>query len=676
MAVLGKCPTSRNERERNRALARIQFADLYDLNGMKSIIIGTAGHIDHGKTALVKALTGIDADRLDEEKRRGITIDLGFAHMNLPGSNGELLHLGFVDVPGHERFVRNMLAGVGGIDLVLLVIAADESIKPQTREHFDILQLLGVKRGITVLTKSDAVDAETLDVVRLEVEEFLRGTFLDNPKSLDNSKSLDNPKSIIPVSSLTGAGLDDLKRAIISAAAEVPLRDSHALARLPIDRVFTMKGFGTIVTGTLVAGTVHREEELEVFPSGRRVRVRGVQVHGQAADAAIAGQRTALNLAGASTEDLSRGMTLAPVETFATTRRVDVRLSLLSSAPRALKPRTRVHFHSNTMETVAEIALHAAKQLAPGAQAFARLKLPEAALLLPGDRFIIRQFSPVITIGGGVVLDASPIPRLSGHESFLQVLAGGDVESSLTARIARRGHAGIVRSQLIAETGWTGNFIETRLVHPMKEGQVLRVGDRFVNAAAVSGLQNSILSTVEGFHKKNSLVAGIAREALREQVKASPEVFAASLDLLARERKIEVAGDLVRLPGQGVMLKDEEAESKKKIEDAFAAAGLKVPALHEVIAGLKVDKARAQKIVTLLLRDKLLIKISDELVFHRGALEELRRLVAAQKAKSAKMDVAKFKELTGVSRKYAIPLLEYLDRERVTRRVGDAREIL
>src|SRR6201997_4847172 len=279
---------------------------------MKSIIVGTAGHIDHGKTALVKALTGIDADRLEEEKRRGITIDLGFAHMNLPTPGGGTLSLGFVDVPGHERFVRNMLAGAGGIDLVLLVVAADESIKPQTREHFDILQLLGVKRGITVLTKSDAVDAEMLDVVRLEVEEFLRGTFLEVPKS-----------PIVAVSSLTGAGLDDLKQAIVAAADQGESRDPQALARLPIDRVFTMKGFGTVVTGTLISGTMRREDELEVFPSGRRVRVRGVQVHGQSADAAIAGQRTELNLAGASMEDLARGMTLAPPETFAATQNVD-----------------------------------------------------------------------------------------------------------------------------------------------------------------------------------------------------------------------------------------------------------------------------------------------------------------------------------------------------------------
>jgi selenocysteine-specific elongation factor len=409
-----------------------------------------------------------------------------------------------------------------------------------------------------------------------------------------------------------------------------------------------------------------------------------VQVHGQAADAAVAGQRTALNLAGASTEDLARGMTLAPVATFATTRRVDVRLNLLSSAPRPLKSRSRVHFHSNTMETVAEIALHTSlhtsthdsKQLAPGAQAFARLKLPEPALLLPGDRFIIRQFSPVVTIGGGVVLDAAPIPRMPGHEGFLQILEGGDPESMLRARIARRGHGGISMARLIAETGWTRNFLEARLASAVKDARLLRIGDRLVDAAAMFRLQQLIVSTMEGFHRKNSLVGGIAREALREQVKASSEVFAASLEMLSREKKVEVAGDLLRLPGHGVVMKDEEAESKQKIEAAFAGSGLKVPALPEVLAGLKVDKARAQKIVTLLLRDKVLIKVSDDLVFHRSALDELRRVVAAQKAKSSKMDVATFKELTGVSRKYAIPLLEYLDRERVTRRVGDAREIL
>jgi selenocysteine-specific elongation factor len=631
---------------------------------MKSIIVGTAGHIDHGKTALVKALTGIDADRLQEEKRRGITIDLGFAHMDLPGPNGETLRVGFVDVPGHERFVRNMLAGVGGIDLVLLVIAADEAIKPQTREHFDILQLLGVQRGITVLTKSDAVDAETLEVVRLEVEEFLRGTFLDKPKS------------IIAVSSLTGSGLEVLKRAMVAAAQEVQPRDSHAIARLPIDRVFTMKGFGTVVTGTLVAGTIRREDELEVFPTGQRVRVRGVQVHGQMAEMAVAGQRTALNLAGASTDDLSRGLTLVPPATFEKTRKADVSLRLLPSAARPLKNRARVHLHSYTMETVAEIIFSGTKQIGPGEQAFARVKFPEPALLIPGDRFILRQFSPVVTIGGGVVLDAAPIQRTSGQVDFLRVLASGDAEAILRARIARWDQSGVTVPRLIAETGWTKNFIETKLAGDLKEGRTLRTEDLLIHVPALEALRLRLLSVLEDFHKKNPLVAGIAREQLRDQIAASAQVFDAALAMLIRDKKIEVLGDLVRLPGHGVVMKDEETESKKKIESAFMTAGLNVPALHEVIASLKIDKVRAQKIVTLLLRDKVLIKISDELVFHRSALEELRRLIAGYKSKSATIDVGKFKELTGVSRKYAIPLLEFLDRERVTKRVGDSRQIL
>lgn len=636
---------------------------------MKSVIVGTAGHIDHGKTALVKALTGIDADRLEEEKRRGITIDLGFAHMDLRGTNGETLRVGFVDVPGHERFVRNMLAGVGGIDLALLVIAADEAIKPQTREHFDILQLLGVQRGITALTKSDAVDEETLEVVRLEVEEFLRGTFLDNP-------SLDKPNSIIAVSSLSGAGLDELKRAMVAAAAEVQPRDSRAIARLPIDRVFTMKGFGTVVTGTLVAGTIRREDELEVFPTGRRVRVRGVQVHGQMAEKAVAGQRTALNLAGASTEDLSRGMTLVPPATLEKTRQADVELRLLASAARPLKNRARVHFHSYTMETVAEIVLRGTRQIGPGEQAFARVKLPEAALLIPGDRFILRQFSPVVTIGGGIVLDAAPIPRMPGHDDFLKVLAGDNADSILRCRVARRGHNGIQMSRLVAETGWTKDFIEAALAQAVKEGRILRLGGLLLHLPALDSLKLYIVGAVRDLHKNNPLVGGVNKEELREHPRASAEVFDAALAMLVRDKKIEVLGDLVRLPGHGVVMKDEEAESKKKIESAFATAGLNVPALHEVLAGLKIDKVRAQKIVTLLLRDKVLIKVSDELVFHRSALEELRRQIAAYKLKSSSIDVGKFKELTGVSRKYAIPLLEFLDRERATKRVGDARLIL
>jgi selenocysteine-specific elongation factor len=640
---------------------------------MKSIVIGTAGHIDHGKTALVKALTGIDADRLAEEKRRGITIDLGFAHMDLPTPDGDMLKIGFVDVPGHERFVRNMLAGVGGIDLVLLVIAADESIKPQTREHFDILQLLGVKRGIAVLTKSDAVDAETLDVVRLEVEEFLRGTFLES-----------HGAPIVAASSLTGAGLDELKREIVTAAGHVETRDSQAVARLPIDRVFTMKGFGTVVTGTLINGTIRREDEMEVFPLDKKVRVRGIQVHGQAADRALAGQRTALNLGGASTEDLSRGMTLAPPATLSATRTVDVRLRLLPSAPRGLRNRARVHFHSYSMEAIGEVVFRRSDKpnshgfrIAPGGEAFARIRLSEPALLLPGDRFILRQFSPVATIGGGVVLDAAPASRDLPATDFLNTLAGQNRQAMLRARIWRYYHDGADLTDLIAETGWTKSTIERELSESLKTGQAVRVNDVFLVGDAWERLKQQFVPSLEEFHRENPLLEGVSRTELQDWTDASNDtIFDALLQTLVREKKIEVAGDLVRLPGRGVIMKDEEAESKKKIEDAFATAGLKVPALHEVLGGLKIDKARAQKIVTLLLRDRVLVKISEELVFHRNALEQLRGQIARRKTKSPVIDVAAFKELTGVSRKYAIPLLEYLDRERVTRRVGDSRQIL
>jgi len=632
---------------------------------MKSIIVGTAGHIDHGKTALVKALTGIDADRLQEEKRRGITIDLGFAHMELPGPDGELIQIAFVDVPGHERFVRNMLAGVGGIDLVLLVIAADESIKPQTREHFDILQLLGVQRGITVLTKADAVDPDTLEVVRLEVEEFLRGTFLETPKA-----------PIVAVSSLTGAGLQELKKAIVAISNHISVRASKGLARLPIDRVFTMKGFGTVVTGTLFSGTIRQEDELEVFPTGRKIRVRGVQVHGRSAVSAIAGQRTALNLAGASTEDLSRGMILAPADTFSATRRMDVQLRLLASAPRALKNGARVHFHCQTMETVATVRLAGETQVSAGETAFARLLMPQPSLLLPGDRFIIRQFSPVVTIGGGIVLDANPILRLAKGQEELADFAAGDPEKTLQILVGRRGPMGVALQQLIAELGLNSAQIESVLAPSLTRREIVRVGELFVDSKQLQEQMQVVRATVADFHVKNPLEPGISKERLREKVKSTPAIFEHVLQRATAQKDIEVAGEIVRLPGRGVVMKDEEAESKMKIEAAFSTAGLKVPALPQVLAGLKIDKARAQKIVTLLLREKILVKVSEDLVFHRSALDHLRQQVAVHKTKAPNLDVALFKEMTGVSRKYAIPLLEYLDRERITRRAGDSRVIL
>ncbi|MGB8128872.1 MAG: selenocysteine-specific translation elongation factor [Candidatus Angelobacter sp.] len=633
---------------------------------MKSIIIGTAGHIDHGKTALVKALTGIDADRLEEEKRRGITIDLGFAHLELAAPSGEKIRLGFIDVPGHERFVRNMLAGVGGIDLVLMVIAADESIKPQTREHFEICRLLSIPRGITVITKADMVDEDTLSVARMDIEDFVRGSFLDVNRS-----------PVVAVSALKDTGLDELKRQIIRLAAEVPARDTEALFRLPIDRVFTMKGFGAVVTGTLIAGKVKKEEEVEIFPSRKRARVRGVQVHGSVADQAIAGQRTALNLAGVQMEDLARGMTLAAPGVFEPTQKFEVQISLLKDA-KPLKNRARVHFHAFTSETIAEVALRGVTELKPGASAFAQLRTAEPLLLLPGDRAILRQFSPVITIGGAVVLDAFPMARQKQDavQRFLETISPGTRQDALLARIARRGHEALSLAAAVRETGLKQSVLQPVIATLIQQKQIIQVAEFLLSSDAMQKTRDKLVAALEAFHKANPLVGGISKEELREKLDLHQIVLEALLAQLTRDKKAELAGEQVRLAGRGVELKDEEAKAKQQIEKAFADAGLKVPLMKEVLDKLPVDKARAQKLVTLLLRDRVLIKLADDLVFHQTALQGLRQLMAVQKAKTPKIDVATFKDMLGVTRKYAIPLLEYLDQQRITRRVGDERIII
>ncbi len=672
---------------------------------MKSVIIGTAGHIDHGKTSLVKALTGIDADRLEEEKRRGITIDLGFAHLELampgdlePRQGGEAGHassrlqqgqndpkatriasglersdrnetklkLGFIDVPGHERFVRNMLAGVGGIDMVLLVISADESIKPQTREHFEICRLLSIPRGITVITKSDTVDEDTLNVVRMEVEEFVHGSFLDIARS-----------PMIAVSAHTGAGLDELKREIVRLTAEIPNRDTEAIFRLPIDRVFVMKGFGTVITGTLIAGKVKKEEEVETFPGGKRVRVRGVQVHGAANDQAIAGQRTALNLAGVQVEELARGMTLTAPGLLEPTQRIEVQLSLLADA-KPLKNRARVHLHAFASETVAEVKLHEGTEIKPGTTALAQLRTADPLLLLPGDRAILRQYSPVVTIGGAVVLDAFPLVRQKrdARVAFLKAQAYGSREEALLARISRRGKDGLDPAAAVRETGFKLSVLQPMLAALAQKNQIVQAGDIRLAADVFKRARESALAALEAFHKANPLVAGMSKEELRTKLGLNQTVMEAVLTQLGRDKRAEISAEQVHVAGRGVELKDDEAQAKAQIEKAFADAGLKVPLMKEVLASLPVDKIRAQKLVTLLMRDRILVKLADELVFHHSALQQLRQILALQKSTSPKIDVGRFKDLTGVSRKYAIPLLEYLDRERVTRRVGDERIIL
>jgi selenocysteine-specific elongation factor len=633
---------------------------------IKHVIVGTAGHIDHGKSSLVEALTGTNPDRLEEEKRRGITLDLGFAFLELEG-----VRLGLVDVPGHERFVRNMLAGAGGIDLVLLVIAADEGIKPQTREHFEICSLLGIPRGIVAITKSDLVDADTLGLVRLEIEEYVRGSFLESAP-------------IVPVSSRSGTGLDDLKQVLRRAAQAVAAKDATQNFRLPIDRSFAMKGFGTVVTGTLISGAVKLEDEVELYPVRKRLRVRGLHSGGKQIERAVAGQRTAVNLAGIEHEEITRGMVLAPAGLFEATQRVDARITLLGSAP-PLKNRARVHFHQGTAEAIAEVILlnDAGGELAAGGSTFAQLRLDKPLLLLPGDRFILRRFSPVVTIGGGTVLDARA-PRHKRKDAavapFLGVLEHGTREEILGA-LVEAAPRGMTLPEIVARAGWIE--VETRAVAEklaaVKRVRILGSAPIVVAPAqAVTGGAAAIRKAVETFHRANPLLPGIPKQELRARAgRARVEMFEAALGDLVAARALVVAGDLVGQAGREIALSAEESRAKELIEREFESAGLTVPGFATVLAKLPVDAPRAQKILQILLREKVLMKVSSDLVYHRITLQRLRETLAKyRKEHGVRLPITVFKELTGITRKYAIPLLEYLDREQVTRRAGDERVIL
>src|SRR6266404_4795428 len=631
----------------------------------KSVIVGTAGHIDHGKSSLVEALTGTHPDRLEEEKRRGITIDLGFAFLEEAG-----VRFGFVDVPGHERFVKTMVAGVAGVDLVLLVIAADESIKPQTREHFDICRLLGVKRGIVVLTKSDLVDTDTAGFVRLEVENYLRGSFLEGAP-------------IIPVSTRTRAGLLELKDALLAATQQISGKNAARYFRLPIDRAFAIKGFGAVVTGTLISGSVGPGDEVELFPSGQRLRVRGVQSGGKNVKRASAGQRTAVNLAGIEHTALRRGMSLATPGKFRVTRRIDARLELLRSAPK-LKQRVRVHFHSGTSETVAEVFLHASKELAPGQSGLVQLRLQGEVLALAGDRFIVRQFSPVATIGGGAVLDPlarRPTVRDTSRVAFLETLERGDRVEVLAA-MTERAVMGITFEEIVARTGWLENEIRaaTKKLADTSRAKIVSAEPLvLLSGKSFDEVRQKIAARIEKFHKENPLLPGMSREDLRSSLgrRVREETFRAALDELLAQKKLETHGEIIKRAGAAINLDPEEARAKEQIEKAFATAGLAVPSVKEVLSKLPVEAKRAEKILQILLRDKILVRVTPELIFHHDALAQLRdRLSVFKKTKGEHISVPGFKELTGITRKYAIPLLEYLDRERVTRRAGDERVIL
>lgn len=631
----------------------------------KHVIVGTAGHIDHGKSALVEALTGTHPDRLEEEKRRGITIDLGYAFLDL----GDV-QLGFVDVPGHEKFVRNMLAGAGGIDVVLLVVAADESIRPQTREHFEICRLLGVERGLVVITKTDLADADALGLVKLELEEFVRASFLEGAP-------------IVAVSARTGAGLDELKRELLRIAQDTPRRNASHHARLPIDRAFLMPGFGTVATGTLISGTLKPEQAVELFPVGKLSRVRGLHSGGHMVAQASAGQRTAVNLADIDLAEIERGMVLATAGVFRSTSRLDARISLLPSA-RALKARSRVHFHCGAAERIAEMALLDKDQLAPGGTALAQLHLDAPTLVLPGDRFIIRQFSPVVTIGGGGVLDA--LAKRHKHRDttvvqFLATLENGNSDEILRAIIAADAH-GVDMTQIVSRTGWLESESREAARKLVEATRIQIVSAQPWIAISFEGMEALLLAIereVDDFHAANPLAPGIAKQELRGRVapRLRIEVFRAALEELVRRGKIAVTGDTVQRAKREIALSEQESKAKEQIAREFERAGLATPAVSEVLNRVAVDSTRAQKLLQMLIREKTLVKVTEEMVLHTAALVKLSTLLAGYKrAHGERLPIAAFKELAGVTRKHAIPLLEYMDRMRLTRRSGDERVIL
>jgi selenocysteine-specific elongation factor len=636
---------------------------------MKSVVIGTAGHIDHGKSSLIRALTGTDPDRLKEEKARGITIDLGFAHW----SSGDV-HVAFVDVPGHERFVRNMLAGAGGIDAVLLVVAADESIMPQTREHFEICRLLGVTRGIAALTKADLVDDETVQLVRLELADLLKGTPLERA-------------AMIPVSARTGQGLDALRSALITVAEQAVPRAVDGAARLPIDRAFTMKGFGTVVTGTLVSGRICQDDELLLLPGDRPVKLRGLQVHGERRQEVVAGERTAVNLGGVDVDDVARGQSLVAPHLFESSRVLDARVELLATA-RPLKHGARVRFHQGTAELLGRVALlpgEPAAGLPPGSQSVARIRLEVPAVLTRGDRFILRAYSPPVTIGGGIVLDPQAprtgVRTASARARFERLVhAAGSLpdDRAIAMMVDERGAAGLQAPALTARAGVAPADVPPTIERLRKNGLV----DDIQGVLFAPGLRDALGARVQAlvreYHAAHPLSEGLAREEARERLfaHAPPVLFDRVLADLAGAGKV-TGRDRLCGAGHALSLSPREAEARDTIERELRAGGLKPaePAAIAAAHGIAADVS--DRVLALLVRQKVAVRIGG-VYFHQSALDNLKGEVRALKTEGAdpRVDVASFKERYGITRKFAIPLLEYLDRERVTRRAGEARVVL
>jgi selenocysteine-specific elongation factor len=632
----------------------------------RHVVVGTAGHIDHGKTALVYALTGTDTDRLPEEKKRGITIDLGFAALDLDNGDSGVVHLSLIDVPGHHAFIRNMLAGTGGIDCVILVIAADEGVKAQTEEHLAICTLLGIRHGVVVLTKADAVTPETLAETRAGVQHFLKGTFLESAP-------------MVAVSALRGDGVADLKAALRRMATQIPARCDEFVPRVPIDRVFSMRGFGTVVTGTLHAGAIGAGQTLEQHPHGKQLRVRGMQVHGKDTDVARAPCRVALNLAGVQVADVTRGDTLSLPGTLAPVTNIDVELAMLDGAPR-LKHGTRVRVHAFTTDTLARVLLFDPKSaVEPGStqgQNLARLRLAKPLLLVAGDRIVLRQCSPEVTIGGGRVLDISAPEgtRKAATLAWLRSLQSAEEDEQLRLRIARRAGDGITISALVAETGLTADALHRRAARLLAEGAIADCDGS--HGAAPCWISTEFLEQAGQTILEVLTEAGsLSKAELRSKAGLNAPVFGAAIERLNASSKLKISGELARLGGQEEEMPKPRRLQLQAIERIYAEAGLAAPLLSEVASRIGVVLPLMREFIVLLLRAKRLVRMgSDDAFVHSDALARL--YADLQRHRGESFDVGRFKSFTGLTRKHAIPLLEHLDQARITRNNGGIRVVL
>ncbi len=629
----------------------------------KAVVIGTAGHIDHGKTVLVQALTGIDTDRLPEEKRRGITIDLGFASMEMPLEDDSTLQLSFIDVPGHKLFVRNMLAGTGCIDAVMLIISAEEGVKPQTEEHLAICALLGITRGLVVVTKRDVVNDEQLQLVLRQARRLLESSTLSSAR-------------ILAASARTGVGMEDVRRELLRVGREIPLHDLNHLTRVPLDRAFVMKGFGTVVTGTLLSGNLKIGQQVSLVPGGLHARIRGMQTHGHLIENAESGSRVALNLVGIDVADAHRGQTVIVSNTLAAGSVIDVEVNLLPGAPE-LKHRSRVHFHAFTSNTLASVSIYGYQSAEPGSRRLMRLRLKDPILLLPGDRFVLRQCSPAMTIGGGRVLDARPMQKLRKRacSAWLESVNEASEEQKLLLRVSRRNSAGISLRDLSAETGFTAGAIE-RMILPFVNGDFIAMtaGDKLVGREALVASVDLVHATLLG-RFSDGAKAGVKCSELRSATELDGGVFDLAIERLAQQGRILLRGENVYPRGYESEYSAEDQKKMSRIADIFLKAGLASPSSAEVGSRLSLDEREMHRLITFLLRDKMLVRMgNDPLYIHQAALVSLKKRLANLKGES--LDVARFKSITGLSRKYAIPLLEYLDREHLTRKQGDSRLIL